>query len=127
MKHFSTLLVALACSSCAFMRTVRQEDLDAWRGQPVEKLDLHPLFSTMRLERHMTASGIEVRNYRNEGPSVLKGASETQYQRDTSSTDFTGTVNQVVCNNLFYVKDGVVQSYRPVGRCYTDESLQPQN
>jgi hypothetical protein len=32
----------------------------------------------------------------------------------------------VVCNNIFYIKDGKVVEYAPTGNCYTDETVRPQ-
>gem|GEM_PF-4126172 len=47
-------------SGCAH---VRQEDLAEWAGQPVDLLDKHPVFLTMRSVRTMTADGTEIRNW----------------------------------------------------------------
>ena len=43
---------------------------------------------------------------------------------------FTSCMSGVAaCNNVFYVKNGVVQQFTPIGsggmRCYTDATLQP--
>ena len=56
------LATAALLSGCA---TVRQSDLDAWVGVPVQALDTHPLFLTMPLYRTQTANGVEIRNYFN--------------------------------------------------------------
>ena len=31
-----------------------------------------------------------------------------------------------MCNNIFYIKEGVIIEYAPTGRCYTDETVQPE-
>ena len=54
----ATALVA-ALAGCA---TVRQPDLDAWVGAPVEAMDTHPLFLTIPMYRTLTDSGVEIRN-----------------------------------------------------------------
>ena len=36
------------------------------------------------------------------------------------------TSGWVGCNNIFYIKDGKVIEYAPTGRCYTNETVQPQ-
>lgn len=131
MKSFKTAVVAavvLAISGCA---TVRQEDLDAWVGVPVEALDTHSFFITVPMYRSVTASGMEVRNYAN-GSDVAKcfsnsGANTNKSGKHVSTSTFTTcSNNRVVCNNIFYIKDGKVVEYAPTGNCYTDETVQPQ-
>ena len=57
------LLVALtAVTGCG---TVRQKDLDAWVGQPVEALDTQPFFVSLPMVKTVTQSGVEIRNYIN--------------------------------------------------------------
>jgi hypothetical protein len=93
------LTAATIAGACLMVAgcAVRQEDLASWQGVPVSALDVHTEFLTMHLARSEAADGTEVRNYVN-GP----------------------------CNNIFYIRDGRVVKYNPVGNCYTDESLQPQ-
>ena len=50
------LATAALLSGCA---TVRQSDLDAWVGVPVQALDTHPLFLTMPQYRTQTANGVD--------------------------------------------------------------------
>jgi len=45
-------------------------------------------------------------------------------------TQFAGCMQRfAACNNIFYIKDGKVVRYTPIGtggmRCYTTEQLQP--
>lgn len=127
MKALTMAVFALLVTSCAFMRTVRQEDLDAWRGQPVELLDAHPIFAAMDMRRTVAESGVETRNYRNAGAARVTGSAKTTYQRGSSDTTFTGQERQVVCNNVFVIRAGRVVSYTPVGQCFTDERVRPQN
>ena len=55
--------LTLVLAGCALILTVRQEDLDAWVGMPVEALDTHSFFITLPLAKTITSSGIEIRNY----------------------------------------------------------------
>ena len=81
--------------------TVRQSDLDAWVGQPVSYLELHPLFNTIPVVKRKASDGTETWNYVNRGGNAT-------------------------CNNIFYVKNDVVLRYAPVGDCFTDERVRPQ-
>lgn len=97
---------------------------------PVEALDTHSLFLTVPMVRTLSSSGIEIRNYAN-GMDVSScygggNATRTTNKYITSSTFSTCTSNRVVCNNLFYIKDGKILEYAPTGRCYTDDSVRPQ-
>jgi hypothetical protein len=120
------LLVASTLAGCFFK--VRQQDLDAWAGMPVEALETHSFFVTVPVYKTKTQSGIEIWNYANERDVANcfgnAYASGTDYVN--SNMFATCTANRIVCNNLFYIKDGVVLEYKPSGRCYTDESVQPE-
>lgn len=78
---------------------IRQHDLDIWKNQPVQALDMQPFFSTLPVYNSFV-KGVEIRNYKN------------------SSYNYT-------CNNIFYIKDNTVLEYRPTGNCYTDETVHP--
>ncbi|AGU53404.1 hypothetical protein VAPA_2c08480 [Variovorax paradoxus B4] len=122
----SAALVAGFVSGCA---TVRQQDLDAWVGAPVEALDAHPLFLTMPVYRAQTASGVETRNYVNsrevEQCFTSHGArrGDGKYVSHTAFT--TCSESSVACNNLFYIQGGKVIRYVPTGACYTNDSVRP--
>ena len=124
--RISIFTIILVLTSCA---TVRQQDLDAWVGAPVEALDTHSIFLTMPMYRTISESGIEVRNYANgrqvascfgSGSAYVTG----NYANLNTFTNCSST--SIVCNNIFYIKDGVVIEYAPTGRCYTNETAQPQ-
>lgn len=122
--------VAMVTASCA---SVRQEDLQSWVGRPVADLDKHPIFLTMQSVRTRAADGTEIRNYVN-GQDVSSCSG--------GGTIFAGTVDMATysrfsscsagfaaCNNIFYIKNGMVTQYTPVGtggaRCFTDERARP--
>ena len=97
---------------------VRQKDLDAWVGVPVEALDTHSFFITVTMYRTITESGIEIRNYSN-GRDIAQCFG-------SGKAFFTCSSGRIVCNNIFYIKNGTVIEYAPTGRCYTNEMVQPQ-
>lgn len=110
---------------------VQQEDLDAWEGQPASLLDAHPFFNTLPVETKIMADGTEIRNY-------VNGVCENNYSDvsiniaiNTSSTIKDSCAGSfMACNNQFYIKDGRVIAYAPVGsggaRCRTDERVRPR-
>ena len=114
--RYSSLMVSFVLVGCA-TATVRQQDLDAWVGMPVEALESHSFFVTLPVYRSKTDSGVEIWNYSN--------------TRDVASCYGYGGVGSCIssksgCHNLFYIRDGVVQEYKPSGNCFTDESVQPE-
>ena len=134
MKTYSVLIGIVLLSGCAMLKTVRQSDLDAWKGMPVEALDMHSLFSTVPMFKTVTDSGVEIRDYankRNIGGCVANGYGTNTANTSTMSySNFnafkTCSSQMVGCDNLFYIKDGKILEYKPVGRCYTDESVRPE-
>jgi hypothetical protein len=127
-----TLVVILAVSGCA-NKTVRQQDLDAWVGVPVEALDTHSLFLTIPMVKTITDSGVEIRIYANK--SAFSGCSgmadglvnKGGYLSYASFQGFQSCVSKMVgCDNVFYIKNKKVIQYKPVGQCYTDETIQPE-
>lgn len=120
-----TTLVLTACSG----QMVRQQDLDAWVGAPVEALDTHSFFITVPMFRTVTNSGIEIRNYANgrDVASCFTNAGASRAGNFVNANAFTScSSGRIVCNNIFYIKEGKVIEYAPTGRCYTDSTVQPQ-
>lgn len=111
MKTLALLLILSACAG------VRKEDVESWNGQPVTKLDTHWLFLTMEMDKRISSDGTETRNYKN------KGNVETRWLCPFGNCK--AVTSQDECNNLFYIKDGVVIEYKPVGKCVTDETVRP--
>lgn len=117
MRAFQIAAVLATCAMFVGCASVRQADLDAWKGMPVEALDTHSLFATMPMTRRLTESGIEMRNYSNTvRTSTCTGNAFTAHC--FSSDDG--------CNNLFYIRNGKVIEYAPTGQCMTDDSVRPQ-
>ena len=124
MQKVLIILVSLTMFSGCM---VRQQDLDSWVGQPVSILDMHPFFMTVPLEKRFTDDGIEIRNYRN-GHSVSSCSGQATLNNYSNSINSYANCyqNDVVCNNIFYIKNKKVIRYEPTGRCYTNASLQPR-
>ncbi len=108
---------------------VRQEDLNAWAGVPVEALDTHSFFITIPMVRTRTDGGIEIRNYAN-GRDVAQCFSNARANATgnyVNANSFSScSNNRIVCNNIFYIKDGKVIEYAPTGQCKTAAFLQPE-
>lgn len=126
----TAVVIVSLLAGCSILRNVRQQDLDAWVGVPVEALDTHSFFITVPMFRTITDSGIEIRNYAN-GRDVVQcfgNAGANRVGNFVNTNTFTTcSSGRIVCNNIFYIKDGKVIEYAPTGRCYTDETVQPQS
>ena len=129
-KIISLITLTLFIYGCAGM-TVRQEDLDSWVGVSVEELDTHSFFLTVPVSKTITDSGVEIRVYSNK--QNISSCFDTgnidgkAYSNDANFTAIQNCSSQLVgCDNIFYIKDKKVIEYKPVGRCMTDATLQPE-
>ena len=109
---------------------VRTADLDAWRGVEVSVLERHPIFAAMRLERRALTDGSELWIYSNCETSGGGCVPTSQYNYRTQSFVPAGQLcsapETACCSNQFFVSaQGAVEEYRPVGACYTDDSVRP--
>ncbi|MCG3189355.1 MAG: hypothetical protein LKCHEGNO_01715 [Burkholderiaceae bacterium] len=127
-----TLAVSIGLLGCA---TVRQVDLDAWVGQPVVALETHPVFITVPVVKTVASDGTQIWNYVN-GAHIGQCAGGGSVWGSTINyaaySQFASCMQRfAACNNIFYIRDGKVLRYTPVGtgggRCYTTEALQPQS
>ena len=132
MKRILVVILVLILAGC---KTVRPTDLDAWRNVPVEALDTHSLFITVPVIKTITDSGIEIRDYVNkvtvgrcfgngQGARTDGGPYVSYANYNAFATCSSGMVG---CDNIFYIKDGKVIEYKPVGRCYTDDTVRPES
>lgn len=101
------ILLALAMTGC-----VHQSDLVAWQGAPVRELQTHSFFSTLPKRVETLGDGQELWIYSNCGTSCATIGNSV-------------SCGDVCCSNQFFVRHGVVEQYRPVGRCRTDCSVRP--
>lgn len=137
MKNSICLRRALVCipalllsAGCA-MLGVRQADLDAWVGQPIIALETHPMFLTIPVVKTVASDGTQIWNYVNGkefGQCSTSGSgllSTSAYSQVTTCMQ-----NKMACNNIFFINDGKVLRYTPVGsggaRCITNDSTRPQ-
>jgi len=113
---------------CSTRPTVQQQDLDSWTNVSVEVLDSHTFFKTAPMFRTKTASGTEIRNYAY-GYDFQECFSKAGADNNGDFVDedaFIGcSSSRIMCNNMFYIKEGTVLEYAPTGRCHTNEKLQP--
>ena len=108
---------------------VRQPDLDSWGGVAVIARDSRSIFLTVPMVKTITDSGIEIRNYVNKrnvgscsGSANISGY--LSYQNfNTFQTCSSGLIG---CDNIFYIREGKVIEYKPVGWCYTDDTVRPE-
>jgi hypothetical protein len=129
MKRIAT--IAILVSSLAGCAMVRQSDLDAWVGMPVEALDTQSFFITLPMSKRVTPSGIEIRNYAN--TVVVQDCDDSGYGTVSKNGKTINTYGSTACvsskagcNNIFYIKDGKVLEYAPTGQCMTDDRVRPQ-
>lgn len=129
---FVSVFVVLLCPGCA---TVHQSDLDAWVNVPVVALDTHSFFVTLPMVKTITDTGVEIRVYSNKvGISTCGGGAFK-----TTSSAIGGTMSYANfaafqncssrlagCDGVFYIRDGRVIEAKPVGRCYTNETMRPE-
>ena len=129
-QHLIGAIIAIALAGC---QSVRSDDLAAWEGSPVAALDTHPIFLTMSVVRSVTPDGTEIRNYVNgrnvsecsRGGTVFGGPVDFATYSGFSSC----MSSYAACNNIFYIKKGIVAAYTPIGtgggKCFTDERARP--
>jgi len=125
-------LIGVLVSGCG---SVRQKDLDAWVGQPVEALDFQPFFLTLPMVKRFSQSGVEIRNYingRNIGSCFGSGYVYGGTYTSANYSQFSNCVSGFgACNNIFYIKNGKILEYAPTGsgglRCMTDERVLPSS
>lgn len=129
-KTVWAVALSIGLAGCA---TVRQVDLDAWVGQPVVALETHPFFVTVPVVKTVASDGTQIWNYVN-GASVGQCAGGGGVWGTTLNyaaySQFSSCMQRfAACNNIFYIRDGRVTRYTPIGtggvRCYTTEQLQP--
>src|SRR5215470_8570343 len=115
-RSLAALFLLIACASAP---TVRQEDLDAWVGQPIAALETHPVFITIPVVKTEASDGTQIWNYvngRNIGQCWGGGSAYARTVDYAAYTKISSCVQQFgACNNIFYIRDGKVLRYTPVG------------
>jgi hypothetical protein len=118
---FLTLIVVsiFGCGS------VRQQDLDAWVGVPVEALDTQSFFLTLPMIKTVTDSGVEIRVYPNK--RAIGGCGSFGSVSYATFQSFQSCSAQLVgCDSIFYIKNKKIIEYKVVGQCKTDERVRPE-
>src|ERR1700678_4002996 len=114
-RHGALALVgALLLCGCATMG-VHEEDVIAWAGRPVSDLDKHPIFVTIPAVRTATPDGTEIRNYVNGANTASCSGGGTAFAGQVNMATYNSFSNCMqkfaACNNIFYIKNGLVERY----------------
>ena len=124
----SALFLVASCATKPQETSVRQQDLDAWVGVSVEALDSHEFFMKVPMYRTRTDGGTEVRIYAygfNLGECFGEaGATKVGDFVDVDEF-FACSRSLVVCNHMFFIREGKVLEYAPTGRCMTNDTVRP--
>lgn len=140
------IILFLLFSFSAFSFT-DYEDLLSWKHVPQKALDEHRLWKNVYLIKAQTPQGEEMRVYVNR---VRPDAQSSCYKRieglgffdpqcvkeGPCLKSFNGKYPEMMeylkcsraysgCDNIFIIKDQMVQSYQPVGHCTTTSKLRP--
>jgi hypothetical protein len=136
MREKITLSVCALMMLCGCItREVRQVDIDAWTNVSVVALDTHSVFITMPQVRTVSDDGLEIRDYIDKvgvsncmGTGAGFGGFGRGYMLNYANFNSfqTCSAQSVGCDNIFYIRDGKVLEYKPVGLCNTNQTLQPE-
>ncbi len=125
---FMPILLCCALGGCLHNKDVRRDDLNAWKGVPVEELESHYMFSQIHMVKTLQDSGLEIRDYMNKQGinSCDKYGLINGYMSPENFDAFSNCTSQLIgCDNIFYIRDGKVLKYTPVGLCFTDDTSRP--
>lgn len=95
MKRLLFLFIIFAITTGCATKGVRVQDLNSWKGVPVEALDTHSKFLTIPMVRTKTSSGIEIRNYVNKRntSSCIQSAYGSSNANINSSSSGYGSIS----------------------------------
>jgi len=127
MRVVGLVLMVLMVCGCTSMKKVgvRDGDLAAWVGVPLIELETHSVFSQMKLSKQQLSDGTWMYNYVNS--RTVAGDTNCFTTQLGLTTCNGGDSSTITCNNQFFVRDGVVTRYRPLGQCYTSCATWPQS
>jgi hypothetical protein len=128
LKQAMALATVFFVLGCTTAPTVQEHDLNAWVGVSVEALDKHAFFMTVPMFRTKTENGTEIRNYAYayDFQECFSKAGASNIGDFVNEDAFIAcSSSRIMCNNMFYIKQGKVLEYSPTGRCDTDEKLYP--
>lgn len=128
-----TLLVLVGILSGCSTASVRQSDLDSWRGQNVATLEQHPVFSSLPREvREIPESDSRLINYSQKrmvevdnGTCFNTGFGFNNIGLGTAHCS-PRVVEEMACVHQFLIKNSQVESYRVLGEdCSTECKFRP--
>jgi len=100
---------------------ISEADRLAWNGAPIIELERHPLFSVMHRDARRLSDGSETWDFAacetTEADVQCRSWSYSSKLTDTSCADHGS--RKFCCHNLFILRDGRVEEYRPTGSCRT--------
>jgi hypothetical protein len=114
--------IAIGALAVCLGGCVQQADLAAWPGVSIRELQTHAFFSSLPKRVEVLGDGEELWTYSN---CAATTEPVTCNPVGSSMVCTGGDTDRVCCHNQFFVKNGAVESYRPVGRCRTDCSVRP--
>ncbi len=126
-------LVACVPPKRAAAPAVRAEDVASWAGVPLIELETHAVFSILPKETHPLSDGSEMWTFsvcatttseRDCKAAVIATGPNASFARSKCKG---GETSESCCRNQFIVREGVVESYRPTGTCWTDCRARPQS
>ncbi|MEN6620796.1 MAG: hypothetical protein ABFD50_04550 [Smithella sp.] len=134
MKYMYICLI-LTQMSCANLigqdkpKSIRQVDLDSWKNVSRIELETHPFFTQFERKVQKLSNGNELWIYSNchDYTNPISCNSYSWSRQFNSLQCAGGNTERVCCHNQFFVDEDKVIEYRPVGRCYTDCIVVPQN
>ncbi len=119
MKWLFLTLILSSCGSLvsSLVRDEQKNILAAWKGKPVSELESHPFFSKVPLKRKTVDGDVEVRNYEERG----------KYQSKARMQALGGGMGlpSETCQNIFTIKNGIIQKYEMKESCLTNEAKLP--
>lgn len=128
MNRLLALLFLSSCASVKFDPFIRPEAKQesaivslntAWIGKDVEALDTHPYYAPRFLNSRVSSKGVEVRTYRNSGGAASEATC-------TGLLGCKGSAKAILCDHVFFVKEGVISDRKRVGDCgEEDENFRP--
>lgn len=144
MKYVFLLLLPFLMS---FVNKTSHRDISKWHYVPVKALDEHPVWKERAILKTVTSKGKEIRVYMNStgtghmsqcmlgynlaAPCAIKYhpcTKKTGVVSEKELNDFlvcSDSDKVQGCNNVFYIEDGIVSRYIPVGHCITNDELTP--
>lgn len=101
-----TLLFLIACASTDEKRKVVWE---SWKGKTAKKLEKHPYFKHLPVQKVKHTSGLETWVFRD----------QSRFQSDSYCQSIGGCLGMPIynCDNAFSIKNNIILGYEQNGTC----------